>query len=664
MSCCDPESNPIPDVSGQIRVALVGNCNVGKSVIFNQLTGMNQTVGNWPGKTVSWVEGPATFNGRVFKLVDLPGIYSLSTYSLEEVVTRQYIVEKRPDILVDVIDASNLERNLFFTLQLLMLKVAPLIVVLNQFDLAKSKGLAIDCDKLSELLGCPVIPAVAVHGRGVHEILEVAIDIRDRGEKRIAPKIRLGSEVEKYMATLESALPVEGNIFPARFAALKLMEGDREMLKYIQDRRPEVVQLARKAAEELETLHGEKIAEIISAELYSIVHHVVSAVQVIEHPLEKETLPDKLDHLTTHSVGGYVILVAVLLGIYTAVFVIGGMAASAVDTLYQGLSDLVYDAWGTAPAVQILWDGGMGSFLGAVGGVLPFVFLFYFFLEVLQDSGYLPRAAFLMDSVMHRVGLHGKSIIPLIIGFGCNVPGCTACRIMETEREKNLNIFVTTLVPCAARATVIMGLVGYYLGLQWAFLLYAVNFAVIIVIGRIAFKLAKGENTELIIELHDYRKPNMNVIVKQTWFRSKEFVYRAVPLIVVFGIALQVLTLINALDPINAFIAPVTVSWLGLPVGVGIFLIYGVARKEMTLVLLSNFVLALGLTSVAQYMTPLQMIVFCLVIMLYVPCMATIAVVKKEAGWKIAVSITLVEIGVAILLGGLINWGAVFFQGL
>jgi ferrous iron transport protein B len=661
-----PTNKVVSEAYAKISVALVGNCNVGKSVIFNRLTGMNQTVGNWPGKTVSWAEGSATFNGQPFKLVDLPGIYSLSTYSLEEVVTRQYIVEKRPDFIVNVIDASNLERNLFLTLQLLMLEVAPMVIVLNQFDLAKSKGLAIDCQKLGEILGCPVIPAVAVHGRGVHEILETLISLRDSGEKTAAPNIRLGKEVEKYMAMIESALRVEdGNVFPARFTALKLLEGDREMEKYILDRNPEVVKLAKEAGEKLETLHGEKITEIISGELYSIVHHLVDAVQVIEHPLEKESLPDKLDHLTTHSIWGYVILVAILLGIYTGVFELGGLVATAGQDLFQALSVLVHGAWGdTSPVVQIVWDGAMGSFFGVVAGVLPFVFLFYFFLEFLQDSGYLPRAAFLMDSIMHRIGLHGKSIIPLIIGFGCNVPGCTACRIMETEREKNINMFVTTLVPCAARATVIMGLVGHYMGIQWAFLLYAINFAVIIVIGRVAFKMAKGENTELIIELHEYRKPNMNVIVKQTWFRGKEFVYRAIPLIIVFGVALQIMIIVNVLNPINEFMSPVTVVWLGLPVGVGIFLIYGIARKELTLVLLSNLVLALGYTSVAQYMTPLQMIVFCLVIMLYVPCVATITVVAKEAGWKIAAYITLIEIGVAILLGGLINWGAILIHAL
>ncbi|HME53138.1 MAG TPA: ferrous iron transport protein B [Candidatus Lokiarchaeia archaeon] len=665
MSCHAPPPR-LKLASGEyppIKVALVGNANVGKSVIFNQLTGLNQTVGNWPGKTVTWAEGLATFCGQKFELVDLPGIYSLSTYSLEEVVTREYIVEKHPDFIVDVLDASNLERNLFLTLQLLLLHEGPIIVVLNQWDLAKSKGLAIDIDKLSEILGCPVIPTVAVHSRGVHEILETIFDLQDHPDKFSTPTIRLGKEVETRMDSLEPLLPTEENLYPARFAALKLLESDKEMLKYYESRNPDAIALAEQDTQELEELHGEKIAAIVSGELYSIVHHVVDVVQVIEHPIEKESLADRLDHVTTHSVWGYVILIGILVGMYTGVFSLGGFIATVVDALYQFLSTLVYGAFGTGTLVQVLWNGGMGGFLGAVGGVLPFVFIFYFFLEILQDSGYLPRAAFMMDSLMHRIGLHGKSIIPLILGFGCNVPGCSACRIMETEREKNLSMFITTIVPCAARTTVVMGLVGHYLGFNWALLLYLINFAVIIVMGRIAYKLVKGEKTELIIELHDYRKPNLNVIAKQTWFRGKEFVYRALPLIVVFGILLQLLIYFNALNPINEFLSPVTVAWLGLPVGVGIFLLYGIFRKELTLVLLANFVMALGLT-IPQYMTPLQMMVFALITMLYIPCMATIIVVGKEAGWKIAAYITIVEICVALLMGGLINWIMFFIQGI
>nr|MDO8119524.1 ferrous iron transport protein B [Candidatus Sigynarchaeota archaeon] len=526
----------MPVVTRPIHVALVGNANVGKSVIFNQLTGLNQVVGNWPGKTVTWAEGRALFKGVEFKLIDLPGIYSLSTYSLEEVVTRQYLVEKHPDFIICVLNASSLERNLFFLVQLILLKAAPIIVSANQWDIAKSRGINIDFNKLGQLLGCPVIPTIAVHGRGVHELLETILNFETISQNYIKPDLRVGKEVENRVTQIEALLADKTRPYPPRFIAMKLLENDDEILGYCRKQSPHVIPVAEKLKEELENMHGEKGASIISTELYSIVHKIVGNVQTIEHSLEKSSVSEKIDHMTTHSVWGYLTLIAIMMGIYFGVFTIGGFIADSVDYIYEWIGQYVYATWGESNIfVKILWDGAMGGFLGAVGGVLPFVFLFYFFLEILQDSGYLPRVAFLMDRAMHKIGLHGKSIIPLILGFGCNVPGCAACRIMETEREKKLTMFVTTFIPCAAVATVIMGTVGRFMGLGYAFLLYVIDLAVIIIFGQIAGKLTKGESTELIIELHDFRKPNFNVIVKQTWFRGKEFVVRALPLITIIG---------------------------------------------------------------------------------------------------------------------------------
>jgi len=646
-----------------IHVALTGNANVGKSVIFNQLTGLNQFVGNWPGKTVMWAEGRAIFKGIEFRLIDLPGIYSLSTYSLEEVVTRQYLVEKHPDFIICVLNAASLERNLFFLIQLLLLRAAPVIVSLNQWDVAKSRGLNIDFNKLGDILGCPVIPTVAVHGRGVHELLEVILDFDTNSKKYFPLDIRLGKEVEARVSKLEEVLAKIKEPYPSRFIAIKLLENDNEIINYCQKVIPDVIPIAENLKQELEKIHGEEAVAIISAEIYNIVQNIVSKVQTIEHSLEKESMAEKLDHVTTHSVWGYVILIAIMLGIYFGVFTLGGFIADTVDSGYGWISQFVYATWGNENiAVKILWDGTMGGFLGAVGGVLPFVFLFYFFLEILQDSGYLPRATFLMDQVMHRIGLHGKSIIPLIVGFGCNVPGCAACRILETEREKKLTIFVTSFIPCAAVTTVIMGTVGRFMGLGYAFLLYAIDIAVIIVFGQIAGKLMKGEGTELIIELHNFRKPNLNVILKQTWFRGKEFVVRALPLITIIGVFMEILLIFNFLNPINDILAPITVFWLGLPTGAGIFLIYGVLRKELSLVLLSSFILQLGFASIGDYMSPTQLFVFALITLLYIPCIATIIVIGKEAGGKMAAIITFIKIGLAILIGGLINWGSILVQ--
>jgi ferrous iron transport protein B len=256
----------------------------------------------------------------------------------------------------------------------------------------------------------------------------------------------------------------------------------------------------------------------------------------------------------------------------------------------------------------------------------------------------------LMDNVMHKIGLHGKAFIPIMLGFGCNVPACLGCRIMETQRERLLAVFVVTLVPCAATTVIILGLVGNFLGIQWALALYLFNFLIIFILGRLAFKVVPGEPTALIMEMHDYRWPHMKTIVKQTWFRVAEFIKIAFPLIIVGSFALKLAEVSGVLDTIASVLSPVTVAWLGLPAITGITLIFGVLRKELSLVMLGAL---LGTTNFAMVLTPVQMIVFTLVAMLYIPCIATIAALVRDFGWKKSLFITVFEIVFAILVGGI-----------
>ena len=262
---------------------------------------------------------------------------------------------------------------------------------------------------------------------------------------------------------------------------------------------------------------------------------------------------------------------------------------------------------------------------------------------------------------MHTIGVHGKTIIPMILGFGCNVPACAGCRIMETEREKKLSVVLSSLVPCAAVMTVVLGLVGRYVGFYWVTILFLINFGVIFLIGRILNKVMPGQCTELIMEMHEYRMPNSKVILKQTWVRTREFVYKALPVIIVLGILLEILLIFNALEPINVILAPVNVFWLGLPAITGVFLIYGILRKELTLVLLVVLANSIGVPLI-ELLTPFQMINFSLVTMLYIPCFATIIIIAKQTSWKYAIQISLLEIGVALLIGGILNFGYVIFS--
>ncbi len=681
-----------------INIALGGNPNVGKSVIFNQLTGLSQTIGNWPGKTVERMEGYLNFLGYHFNIVDLPGIYSLSTFSLEEIVSREYIVSENVDVIINVIDATNLERNLFFTFQLLELRV-PMILAINQMDILRKKNIELDFKTLENIFKIPVIPVVAVHGKGVHKLLEEAIELlvyhhshlhyveggktvherktHDIKRKNLSKEeqfqfpdlssiLSFGKEVELKIKDLVERIndfQEESSeiVYPPRFLAIKILENDSEIIKLFEknDNNFKIVENAEKFREELEEYHGEDINTIISSEIYSNIHKIVKQVVTVKskEKRKKFSLTDKIDHLTTHSVWGYVILMLVLFGIYYFTFIIGDFLASVIDEMFTFLSEKVYEFYGEDSIwIKILWEGGVGGFFGAVGGVLVYVIPFFLIIEILQDSGYLPRAAFLLDKFMHYIGVHGKTVIPMILRFGCNVPACAGCRIMETEREKKISIVLTSLIPCAATMTVALGLVGRYLGLGWVLVLMVINFSVVILVGRILNKVMPGICTELIMEMHEYRVPNYPVIVKQTWLRSKEFIFKALPVIIVLGIVLEILFIFNALEPINIVISPITVFWLGLPLITGVFLIYGILRKELTLVLLSLLANTMGLTLV-ELMTPIQMIVFCLVNMLYIPCFATIIIIAKQTNWKYALQITFMEIGIALLIGGAINLG-------
>jgi len=702
----DKSKQKSEDNKGRINIALAGNANIGKSVIFNQLTGLSQTIGNWPGKTVEKMEGYLNFLGYRFNIVDLPGIYSLSTYSLEEIISREYIVSEEVDVIINVIDATNLERNLFFTFQLLELKI-PMILAINQMDILRKRNLDLDFKKLEEIFKLPVIPVIAVHGTGVHQLLEEAIELvvyhkpslhYVQGGKRMheqlthcytkpnqdsKPKnefqfpdlsslLSYGKEVETRIKELVKNIDKYSNYFskfhyPSRFLAIKILENDEELEKLfrINQETIYILELADKYRNELEQLHGEDISTIISSEIYTDIHKIIEQVLIVKsHGELKTNWAEKIDHLTTHSIWGYAILILILIGIYLFTFLIGGFLGGIIEDSFDRLSTSIYNIYPEDNlGVKILWEGAVGGIFGAISGVLVYVIPFFLIIEILQDSGYLPRAAYLMDRFMHSIGVHGKTIIPMILGFGCNVPACTGCRIMETEREKKISIALTSLIPCAAVMTVVLGLVGRYAGVVWVLILFAINFIVIIITGKILNRILPGECTELIMEMHEYRVPNYSVILTQTWVRTKEFIYKAMPIIIISGAFLELLFMFRLLDPVNLLISPITVFWLGLPAVTGIFLIYGILRKELTLVLLALLANSMG-TNLSGLLTPFQMIIFSLVTMLYIPCFATIVIIAKETNWKFALKISLLEIGMALLIGGVINWGYIFFTSI
>jgi ferrous iron transport protein B len=630
----------------KLIIALAGNANVGKSVIFNYLTGLHQHIGNWPGKTVERAEGTLSFKGYTIDIVDLPGIYSLSTYSLEELVSRKYIAVERPDLVINVVDASVLERNLFFTLQLMELGT-PMIVALNQVDIAKRKGIEIDTEKLEQLLGVPVVQTVATKGRGVSQLLEMAIKVIEKGQTT-RREVKYGEEVEERIAKITETLQNVQFIYPRRYVAIKLLEGDEEITREIAKLAPQAVKTAKELAGEIENLHGHACSTVITSERYEAAGSVARQAQKLVPPL-KPTAEERLHNLTTDRITGYLIMGSSLFLIFFAIFTFGNYTSDLLSNVLNRLEPLSTNLFGTGIVGSLVWGGVAEGVIAGVTVALPYIIPFYIVLYFLEDSGYLSRIAFLMDNVMHKIGLHGKAFIPMMLGYGCNVPACLGCRIMETKRERTLAAFVTTLVPCAARTVIILGLVGHFLGIQWALALYVFDLVVIFGLGRLAFRVMPGEPSALIMEMADYRMPQLKTVLRETWFRLAEFIKIAFPLIIVGSLVIKAADVFGLLNSVANLLSPVTVAWLGLPVITGITLIFGVLRKELSLILLATLLAPVGL----QALTPVQMVVFTLVAMFYIPCVATISALVRELGWKKALYITIFEIVFAIILGGI-----------
>ncbi|MGC8722185.1 MAG: ferrous iron transport protein B [Caldisericaceae bacterium] len=629
-------------------IALAGNANVGKSVIFNQLTGGNQIIGNWPGKTVEKAEGFIEQEGLKIKVVDLPGIYSLSTYSEEEIVSREFIATEHPDLVVSVLDASNLERNLFFLLQIIELEV-PIVVVLNQYDVLQDKGITIDDKEFSSLLGLPVVKTIATKNKGLKELFEIIRETLLSNDKPTS-KLAYGKEVEQRIKTLSFEI-ASRNLFaeyPPRFVAIKLIEGDPYFTDKLNDK--ELLQTLDKIKRELKEIHGEDAQTVIISERYSI------ASRIAEQSISKgrgrfHDFSDKLDSVLLHQVFGYVTLIALVLFIFFVVFKFGSIVSEWIEGLFDLAKPYFMKLNWPLQAKDIIWNGLIEGIAASFGIVLPYIAPFYLILAFLEDSGYLARIAFLTDDLMHRLGVHGKAFIPLIESFGCNVPAIMGTRVMERRRDRLIASILATLVPCSARTVIIFGLVAAFLGPVYAILIYLLDFLLIFIVGLLLNRYVKGTPSGLIMEMPRYHRPVPKIILKQTWIRLKEFFEFAMPVIVVANIVMEGLIMLNLLQPLLKIFTPLS-NMIGLPPLAGLTLFFGVLRKELTLIMLATFY---NTTNFASVLTARQIFVFGFVTMIYIPCVATIMALKREFGKLTATIITVAEFFGAILLGALLN---------
>jgi len=647
---------------GVLTIALAGNPNVGKSVIFNQLTGLAQFVGNWPGKTVEIAEGYLYYAGKRIKVVDLPGTYSLSAFSAEELVARDYIVLVKPDIVVDIIDASAFERNLYLTLQLMELN-APLIIILNQVDVAAKRGIAIDHVKLSELLKIPVVQMVAITGKGLSDFMALLAKVISESGLKVGYSLRYCEELEKYISDVEGALRkyelkrLRG--YPRRWVAIKLLEGDEEVKRKIAMEAGEVVEIAEEKARDIERVFRKPASVVFASERYRIASEI--AKQVVKPIAEVGvSLTDKLDAVLMHGYFGYIPLALIMSLVFTTVFTVGGFIEELLGMLFEsyvipGVEALLSSL--PSALASLIQRGVIEGIVAGITIIIPYISIFYLALSILEDSGYIPRAAFLMDNLLHKVGLHGKAFIPLVLGYGCNVPACLSCRIMETERERLLLSVLVLLVPCAARTVIILGVVGKYIGVLAALAIYAFDLALIFLVGRMLFKTLPGEPVGLIMELPPYRRPMLKVVLNKTWIKTRDFIYIALPIIVLGSIALEALRITGLLSIIVQAMAPFINMVLGLPGETGIPLIFGFLRKELILVLLYEYV---G-ERLDLFMNQAQMIVFTLVMMIYIPCVATYAAMVKEIGLKKATLAAFFTVILALVVGALAYRVLAFF---
>ena len=577
-------------------IALAGNANVGKSAIFNQLTGLVQETGNWAGKTVSLKEGTLLHHGMQIKMVDLPGIYSFSTYSPEELVTREYILTRHPDVVINVVDATNLERNLYFTLQLKEMGV-PLVVSLNLADVAKKKHIEINLEKLGQILEAPVVNTIAVKGIGVHELIDAALKITET--KTIPPTsndLKYGPEIEQRITEISQALSGTSVTLPPRWLAIKLLEGDSSIKSDFDGKYPEINLLSQKLSEEISSIHREDSSTVMASERYALAARIAENASVRPQEVIR-TLTTRLDDISLHPITGYIMIFATMLVILLFISFFGGWLTQLITNFFESLNPHIPGLFS-----DIFWNGAVTGFYASLSIALGFILPFYVILGVLSDSGYLPRIAFMMDRPCHLIGLHGQATMPLMLAFGCNVPACLGCRILENRRDRLLATFISTLVPCSARTSVVLGLVGAFVGWQWAVGLLVFQFILIFIIGRVINSLTPSTSPGIIMEIPEYRFPSMRTVVTQAWNRFKGFMTLGIPLITVGSVVIQALSYFNLLTYITKGLSPLTVAWLGLPAFTGVLLIFGILRKEATLALLITLA---GGASIVSIMTPL-----------------------------------------------------------
>ncbi len=623
-----------------MRFALIGQPNCGKSTLFNQVSGYKAETGNFSGTTVSYTESKVRVRGEVLELIDLPGTYTLAGSNPAERETTKYLSSHQVDLIVNVVDASHLSQGLTLTLELLALQ-RPTIVALNMMDEAARMGMTVDGPKLAEILGTGVVPLVASKGRGVRNLFVTALDIAHRG---IIPKRQpFDSVIEEPLQKLVEQMNGHGDRSKAERTALKLLEAEVDSGVDEVDTDPDLSAMIDEFRASIYNLYGQDAAWVIGSERRKISGDICK--QIVHTGERRVSVRDRLDNVLLHPLWGYIFLILILFLFFQIIFEIGSALEQPLLALFDQLIAQVLIALNATPFIAEMISGVLQGIAGGVAIVLPYLLPFLIGLGFLEDVGYLPRVAFLMDALMNRIGLHGKAIVPFILGYGCNVPAVMSTRMLEDRRERYLAAALATLVPCAARLAVVFGLVAFYLGPTLALGIYLFNLLVIALTGRIISSMLPEDTPGMILEMPVYRLPTLKTVLQKAWFRAREFTVEAWPILIVGSIFLSFLTYFNLSALLNALVLPVT--WLlGLPSEVGVTLIFGILRKELSLIMLRQ---ALNVSDFSQALTEIQMITFTVFVVFYVPCLATLAILKRELGRRDMLTIAGLTVIIAII---------------
>lgn len=625
-------------------IALVGQPNSGKSTIFNAVAGYRTVAANFPGTTLEATQTAVSCGGAEFELVDLPWIYSLSAASPEEQRASDALLALRPDVIVHVVDSSLLPRSLELTLQLLELG-RPLVVCLNMTDEAQRKGVLIDAARLEQELGLPVVTTVATRGEGIPRLFQAAVATAGRAGRVVL----MSRDVESVVGCLEARLrpDLAASVgLPARLVALRLLEAGHGLEQRLAARDPGLPDALGRLRRELSESHGRPPDVVISSERHALSMNIFEQVAQVR-ARSGESAQDRADRYLMHPVWGYLVLAAVLLGFFYLVFGLGRLVETPLVALFGQL-----DAWlnvrlPTGSVSLMLLSGVAEGLAGGVAIVLPYLVPFLAGMAILEDLGYVPRVAFLMDGLMHRIGLHGKAVIPFVLGYGCSVPAVMAARMMDSPRDRYVTAFLASFIPCAARTTIVFALVGYFVGPLAALGFYLLNLLVVAIAGRLLLRVLPEASPGLILEIPPYRLPETRATLRKVWFRLREFIVVAWPILIVGSIVLSLLEHFSLAGTVNAALAPLTSTLLGLPPEVGVSLVFGILRKELTIVML---VQALGTTDFAAVLTTAQMCVYTAFALFYVPCLATLATLRAVVGTRAMLIVAALSTGAALAL--------------